>query len=410
MLSWFTHLGWRLELYYTPIPVAVPIILTTLLSLLSVSWVYFKMLRIAHDKHLVDRPDSRKLQEDPVPLTGGLCVFFGIIMATLLACCLMDCTGLIPILMGMSVMAFLGAIDDLISLTPRFRFIFEIFLILLFVYSGGGTIDSLHGLWGIGQFSSWFAVPFTVFACVGVINAVNMIDGVNGLSAGICIACSLLFGLAFYLSGDAPNSMLCFAMAAGLSPFILHNVVGRTSKMFIGNSGTMIMGTLMSWCVIQLLRSDGSMQWLEHQNDNLSLVALALAILSVLVADTLRVMFQRIAHGISPFQADRTHLHHILYLYSGSHSITALIEIFIVVFITASLFLVWQLGFSIETQFCVVMVLTILFVWGGYLFLSHNIRRHTRMAIRLSRILSRTRQGEKAWWIAFQRWVDTPRF
>lgn len=385
------------------------ILITSILSMLSVAWIYFKMLHVAHDKNLVDNPDARKLQQQPVPIVGGLCVFFGVIVATLVASCLMDCTELVPILMAMSMMIFVGCLDDLIGLSPCLRFVAEVIILVAMIFGSDGCIDSLHGLWGIETYNWWVAVPLTVFAGVGIINAVNMIDGVNGLCSGICITCCCLFGYAFHRGGDAPNSMLCFAMAAALCPFLLHNVVGKTSKMFIGDAGTMSMGALMAWCVIQVLRSDGHAKWVEYQEQGMNIVAFTLAILSVPVFDTLRVMFMRMIRGGSPFKADKTHLHHMLYEYSSSHSITSLTEIFLDLIVCLAFAIAYKAELSIDMQLYVVIAMGVIFIWGSHAFMKRGIRLNTHLAYLMRRTMAKARQGEKSWWNKFQQWVDTPR-
>lgn len=385
------------------------ILIASCLSLLAVSWVYFKMLYIAHEKNLVDHPNSRKLQDQPVPFVGGLCVSFGILISVLFSCMLIDCTGLLPVLLALSIMLFIGCLDDLIGLSASLRLFFESFVVLALIFGGGGCIDSLHGLWGIQSFSWWIAVPLTVFACVGIINSINMIDGVNGLCSGICITCCCLFGYAFYCGDDYPNSMLCFVMASALFPFLLHNVAGKSSKMFIGNAGTMIMGVLMSWCVIQVLRTDSHARWWAYQEQGMNVVALTLAILSVPVFDTIRVMFMRILRGVSPFQADKTHLHHIIYEYCQSHSITSITEIVL----NLSTCLVFAIAFkaelSLDFQLYVVILFGAIFIWGAYAFMNRGIRLNTHLACVMRRQLAKARQGKKSWWNRFQIWVDTPK-
>ncbi len=385
------------------------ILFTSAISMLAVSWIYFKMLRIAREKNLVDQPNERKLQKQPVPLIGGLCVFFGVIVGTLVASCFMDCTELVPILMAMSMMLFLGSMDDLIGLSPSLRFCFEIFIMVALIYGGGGCIDSLHGLWGIDAFSWWIAVPLTVFAGVGVINAINMIDGVNGLCSGICITCCCLFGYAFFCGHDYPNSMLCFSMAAALCPFLVHNVVGKTSKMFIGDAGTMSMGALMAWCIIQVLRSDSHARWVDYQEQGMNVIALTLAILSVPVFDTLRVMTMRMVRGGSPFKADRTHLHHMLYDYSQSHSITSVTEIFLDLVVCLVFAIAYKANLSIDMQLYVVITMGVVFVWGIHAYLKRGLRLDTNLAYLMRRSMAKARQGEKSWWNRLQRWIDTPR-
>lgn len=383
--------------------------LTSFVSMLMTFWVYFKILAIAKAKNIVDNPDARKLQKRPIPVMGGISVFFGVICGTLFATCVCDCDVILPIILAMSMMLYIGAIDDIINLTPRNRIIIEVLAILGIIYSNGACIDSLQGLWGIEDFSWWIGVPLTVFAGVGIINAMNMIDGVNGLSSGLCITFSIMFGIAMFKGHDYPNAMLAFMYAGALMPFLIHNVLGKTSKMFIGDAGTMTMGILMTWYVIQMLRSDHTVQWSRYvDRPQLSLVALTLAILAVPIGDTLRVMFQRILKGQSPFKADKTHLHHMLINYSGSHSITSLMEISIAIAIV----IIWAIAFkthcSIDAQFYIVLAAAAILVWGTYAYLSFQNKRNSKTAFRIRRLLTKTRQGDKEWWAWLQKRIDTP--
>lgn len=382
---------------------------TAFVSMLMTFWIYFKILAIAKAKNLVDNPDARKLQKRPVPVMGGIAVFFGVLCGTLLATCIWECDSILPIVIAMSMMLYIGAIDDIIDLTPRNRIIIEVLAILGIIYGEGACIDSLHGLWGIETFSWWIGVPLTVFAGVGIINAMNMIDGVNGLSSGLCITFSIMFGVAMFRAHDYPNAMLAFVYAAALLPFLLHNVLGKTSKMFIGDAGTMTMGILMTWYVIQMLRDDHAFHWMRYVvGQQLSLVALTLAILAVPIGDTLRVMVQRIFKGQSPFKADKTHLHHMLLSYSDSHSLTSLMEIGIAILIAA----IWAIAFkthcSIDAQFYIVLISAAILVWGTYAYLSIQDKRDSTASFRIRKWLTKMRQGEKDWWNKLQRFIDTP--
>ena len=385
------------------------LLLASFVSMMMTFWVYFKILAIAKEKNLVDNPNARKLQKRPVPVMGGIAVFFGVICGTLFATCICDCDAVLPIILAMSMMLYIGAIDDIIDLTPLNRLIIEVLAVLGIIVSDGACIDSLHGLWGIETFSWCIGIPLTIFAGVGIINAMNMIDGVNGLSSGLCITFSLMFGIAMYKSYDYPNAMLAFVFAGALVPFLIHNVLGKTSKMFIGDAGTMTMGILMTWYVIQMLRSDHNPRWasyVEHQH--LSLVALTLAILAVPVGDTLRVMFRRITKGYSPFKADKTHLHHMLLNYSGSHSITSLMEISIAIIIVVIWLITYLYRLPLDAQFYIVLAAAAILVWGSYAYLSFQNKRNSKTAFRIRKWLSKTRQGDKEWWAWLQHFIDTP--
>lgn len=164
-------------------------VITLSLSSYAVHWVYFKILKIAKAKNIVDNPDARKLQKTPIPVMGGIAVFFGVLVGILAASALhlffIAHSDIFPVICAMSIMLYVGAMDDIVGLSTKSRFFIEIITILGLIYSSGCCVDTLRGLWGIYHFSWWIGVPLTVLTGVGIINAVNMIDGVNGLSSGV---------------------------------------------------------------------------------------------------------------------------------------------------------------------------------------------------------------------------------
>ncbi len=374
------------------------IILSSSVALLSVSLVHAKILKIAKARHLTDEPGERKQQQRPVPTLGGIAVFMGIICGLGIACTMADLTLIFPVVTMMATMLYIGTIDDIEGLSPLYRIIMEILAVLVLIYGSGMCIDNFNGLWGIYQIPWAIAVPLTVFAGVGIINAINMIDGVNGLSSGICIACSLYFGANFFHLGDIPNSVLAFTMAFSLMPFLVHNVFGSQSRMFIGDGGTMMMGILLTWFVIRYLSFYGIERGLPG---GLSPIANALSILSVPVFDTLRVMAMRIAQRRSPFSPDRMHLHHAFVDNGFSHAFTTVSEILIglVVFLTSNI--AYWLGFSTDIQLYVVILSGVVFVWGTYFILVGQKKN------RMFQIFAHSTHFErKGWWLAIQQWLD----
>lgn len=393
--------------------VSIQILISAIAAILAVNWAYFKILRIAKAKNIVDNPNARKLQKTPVPVLGGVVVFFGGVAGLLLGAGMewllhgasIQC--LFPIVCAMLIMIYTGAVDDIIGLPVKTRFVIEILTILMLIFGSGGCIDSLHGLWGIHDFSWWVAVPLTVFAGVGLINSINMIDGVNGLSSGLCILCSTLFGVAFIKVHDWPNSVLAFTMAASLLPFLLHNVFGKSSRMFIGDAGTMMMGLLMTWFTVSVLKSGSSLGMLAV-HDNVSMVAMSLAILSVPVFDTIRVMGWRIINGKSPFSPDKSHLHHILVRIGLSHSVTSLFEILLDLLIVVIWALSVKLHACLDLQLYIVVLSAVVMVWGIFFFLRWQEKRHTWLMHRMAHFGIRSHLGHKEWWLRLQKWLDSP--
>ena len=388
---------------------AITIVAAAIAAFIAVHWIYFKILCIAKDKNLVDNPDARKLQKTPIPVMGGIAVFFGVAFGIMAGYTAGGMLGvdydiiLLPVLAAMVVMLYVGALDDIRGLSPSSRLLIESLTMVGLIYAGGGCIDTFHGLWGIGSFSWWIAVPLTIFVGVGIINAVNMIDGVNGLSSTLCLLSSGLYGIVFLKSGDVANATLAFSMAAALVPFMIHNIFGLRSRMFIGDAGTMVMGLLLTWFTISLLKSDSPITFYEDAN-NVNLIAFALAVLCVPVFDTLRVMTMRMVRKKSPFHPDKTHLHHIFINVGVSHFITTVSEVLIMVVVVLTWFLSVLFGVSIDGQLYIVVAAA----WGTYAVLRYHASHHTKFLHALVNFSVKTHLGRTGWWKRFTAWLDAP--
>ena len=396
------------------------VLIAAIMALMAVRWIYFRILAIAKKKNVVDNPNARKLQKQPVPVMGGIAVFFGVLAGLLVGTSVyalpfllshepvdLPSSSLLSVLAAMGIMLYMGAIDDMIGLSAVKRLLIEMGVVLGLIMSSGGCIDTFRGMWGVGALSWWLAVPLTVFAGVGIINSINMIDGVNGLSSGICMTCSILFGVAFIRIMDWGNAVLAFSMAAALMPFFIHNVFGSKSRMFIGDAGTMVMGILMTWFTISTLRAPAMTEYYTPVVRT-NMVAMCLAILSVPVFDTLRVMIMRMLKGCSPFKADMTHLHHTFIQIGVSHSITALIEILIDVVIVGIWGVCVLLRVSLDWQLYIVLMAALLMVWGTYFFLHYHTVHQTALWQRMTQMSRKTHLGHTAWWLRFQAFLDSP--
>ena len=396
----------------TIIMITLQMMASALVALLAVNWIFPHILKIAKVKGLVDNPDTRKLQKVPVPVLGGLAVVFGLFAGYMTFVALQGQVSfyvpqrLMPVLLGVSIMLYVGSLDDILGLTPLSRIVTEALVMLGLIYGSGICVDSLHGLFGVGDFTWWIGVPLTVFAGVGIINAYNMVDGVNGLSSGLSITCSCLLGVLSYKRCDYFNAALAFCFAASLVPFLLHNVFGKRSKMFIGDGGTMVMGLLVSWFIMCVLTSENepTLTKLAEGNKVLGVVAMMVAIACVPVFDTLRVMTARMLRGTSPFHPDKTHLHHVFIAVGVSHSITALSEILINLIVVVIWFATYKAGLSVNAQFVAVIVSAVVLVWGMYFYLNRIVRHDINSWIRTFSL--KTHLGHTHWWLALQKWLD----
>lgn len=371
-------------------------------ALIAVIWIHPRLVKIAHMKNIVDNPNARKLQQTPVPVLGGVAVFFGIVIGLALTSGFAECMTLMPIIAAMLIMLYTGTMDDIMELSPWLRFAVEIGVVGLMIFTSHLSIDNFHGLWGLHQIPSSVAIPLTIFAAVGIINSMNLIDGVNGLSSGYCIMASGVFFAYFILIQNTPMTILAAVSVGSLLPFFFHNVFGKTSKMFIGDGGTLVMGVVMSTFVINILATESNTSTLPA---TFGLVPFTLAVMSVPIFDTLRVMLARMLRGTSPFHPDKTHLHHLFIGLGFSHAGTTVAIITLNAMVIGAQLLTWYLGGSIDLQLYVVIGCGALITAGIYLTMQRV--KDDSIIKRLARAIGRATHFErKGAFLMLQKIVD----
>lgn len=380
------------------------IIVPAILAFLGTLWIHPKVLKIAVMKDLVDNPDARKLQRRPIPNMGGAAVFFGIIIGLCSSQTILNSPNVFMLMAAMLIMLYIGIMDDILSLTPTLRFIIEILLICWLMYINKSSINCFYGVWDIATIPMWISIPLTIFACVGIINAINLIDGVNGLSSGFCFMSSILFAIMFYNLGNKEMMIIAISAAGAIIPFFLHNVFGNKTKMFIGDSGTLAIGTMISMFVISILKEDFAGTVLMVKG--VGLIPFLLAVLSIPVFDTLRVMSTRILNGKSPFSPDKTHLHHMFIDLGFSHTATTTSILSLNFIITATWFLSYKLGASIDMQLYIVLTLSILFTFGLYNYSQAQLKKDSKALHILQRIGKSINLEKKGIWEVIQRSID----
>ncbi|MBQ5887990.1 MAG: undecaprenyl/decaprenyl-phosphate alpha-N-acetylglucosaminyl 1-phosphate transferase [Bacteroidaceae bacterium] len=380
------------------------IIIPALLAFLGTLWIHPKVLKIAILKNIVDNPDARKLQRNPVPVMGGVAVFFGIVIGLCSSKAIFDSANTFMLISAMMIMLYIGTMDDIIDLSPSSRFLVEIAVIAWLMYASKSSMNCFWGLWGIDTIPTIASYALTIFAAVGIINAINLIDGVNGLSSGFCFMSSVLFAIFFYTSGNNVMTTLAISAAGAIVPFFLHNVFGQSSKMFIGDGGTLVIGTMMAMFVMNILGENSGHAALEAKG--MGLIPFTLAVLSIPVFDTLRVMSTRILHKKSPFHPDKTHLHHMFIDLGFSHIGTTVSILSLNFLIVVAWFVSYKLGASIDAQLYIVVALSILATFVLYLYAQRLIAKESKRLNCFKRIAKALHIEKKGIWRTLQRIMD----
>ena len=380
------------------------IIIPALLAFLGTLWIHPKVLKIAILKNIVDNPDARKLQRNPVPVMGGVAVFFGIVIGLCSSKAIFDSANTFMLISAMMIMLYIGTMDDIIDLSPSSRFLVEIAVIAWLMYASKSSMNCFWGLWGIDTIPTNASYALTIFAAVGIINAINLIDGVNGLSSGFCFMSSVLFAIFFYTSGNNVMTTLAISAAGAIVPFFLHNGFGQSSKMFIGDGGTLVIGTMMAMFVMNILGENSGHAALEAKG--MGLIPFTLAVLSIPVFDTLRVMSTRILHNKSPFHPDKTHLHHMFIDLGFSHIGTTVSILSLNFLIVVAWFVSYKLGASIDAQLYIVVALSILATFVLYLYAQRLIAKESKRLNCFKRIAKALHIEKKGIWRTLQRIMD----
>jgi UDP-N-acetylmuramyl pentapeptide phosphotransferase/UDP-N-acetylglucosamine-1-phosphate transferase len=257
---------------------------------------------------LVDKPNERKVHAAPIPNLGGIGIFLGYMVATI--GWMVYYGGSIEaafILYGIMTLFVMGIIDDQIDMKASIKFLIQIGVAVL-IASAGTRITNLNGLFGIYEMHIVLQYGLTVLLLVGLVNAFNLIDGVNGLAGGIAFIDAIIMGVLLYNPLSILISLLAFGMAGALLGFLLFNF--GTAKIFMGDTGSLIIGYILAVLGVLTIKVGTSDDGFIGDNDGLTIIVVGILILPVF--DTLRVFIQRISKRKSPFSPDKTHIHHLL--------------------------------------------------------------------------------------------------
>lgn len=273
------------------------------------------IVRISNEKHLYDEPNERRINKTVVPNLGGVAIFIGISIATLLSLHQLEFIEFRYIQASLIILFFIGIKDDILIISARKKLIAQIICALILVVPGGIRFTSLHGILGFQEIGYVFSVIISLLAIVAIINATNLVDGIDGLAASIGIFSSIIFGAKFLVTDNEDYAILCSAIIGSLLAFLWYNVRGTTYKIFLGDTGSLILGLLIA---IQVIQYNEFALGTTPQEIAFSPI-FSLAILATPLADMIRVFFLRIAKGKSPFAPDLGHIHHRLLRLGFSH-------------------------------------------------------------------------------------------
>lgn len=273
------------------------------------------IIKIAHVNKLYDRPDDRKMHGESISSLGGIAMFTGLVLTLLLNSDFDKLNVQMQYYLAAFFILFLiGVIDDIFVLKAWKKILGQIVVTGIITFKAHLLITNLQGFLGIGDLSHTASLILTFFTILLLINAFNLIDGVDGLAASLGFLACLLFGIYFLLTEQTAYVVLSFSMCGALLAFLIYNF--PPARIFMGDSGSTLIGLVTAILAIRFVQPATSIP-VDLQLH--SAPAIAFGFLLIPLLDVLRVFMLRISKRKSPFAPDRTHLHHMLQNKGYSH-------------------------------------------------------------------------------------------
>ena len=283
------------------------ILLSAALAFLITFFAIPVIIQVAKDKKLFDEPDERKVHKNVIPTLGGLGIFAGFIIATLMGVPSGITSELQYFAAAATVIFFLGIKDDIFVLSASKKFIGQLIAAGIIIKFGGIQISNMHGFLGIYEIPHIASIIISLFTIIVITNSFNLIDGVDGLAGSLGLLTTLVFGVYFFYAGQLTYAVMALALSGSIIGFLIYNF--SPAKIFMGDTGSLLLGLINSILVIKFINVAGN----PASNFPIEAApAIGFSILMIPLFDTLRVFALRILDRRSPFSPDRTHVHHFL--------------------------------------------------------------------------------------------------
>ena len=336
---------------------------TYLIGLVSFAFGFLGLpivVRIAKAKGFVVRPNKRMSHTGEVPNIGGLCIYVSVMFSYLL----FDFSQITSnqfFLIGIAAIMVIGFVDDVLVLSPLTKLLGEAFAGIALIGFGDLRITHLHGIFGIGEIGVVPSYLISLFVLIAIINAINLIDGVDGLASGLGMLYCLFFAVYFHLVGSTSWSILAICMIGALAVFFIYNVFGKKGKIFMGDSGSLLLGYLITAFVFRFCEQNAYHVVPEVYHMSAA-PAVAICVLTIPIFDTIRVSITRIKQHRSPFQPDKNHIHHLLLRAGLNHIQTTcvLLSVSVLFLGLAVLGRNWNIWLLLFADFALATALTLL--------------------------------------------------
>jgi len=330
----------------------VALIISFIIVMLSVP----PILRVARAKELFEPFGIRKVHKQLIPPLGGIAIFISFILSTIITTDGSSLLLLKYIIASVVLVFFVGLKDDLVTISARKKLVVQVVAAIILIVLGNIRFTNFHGILGIYHIDYITSIVISLFAIIVITNAFNLVDGIDGLASGLAMLAATVLGVWFYLAGYFQLSIISFALIGSLAGFFLFNVFGHSNKLFMGDSGSLIIGVVISTLIIQF----NELNIVKTTPFAIGAApAVSFAIVIVPLIDTLRVMAIRISENKSPFLPDKNHIHHrLLKLFENHLKVTVTLVSANGLLIVLALFLN-DMSFNINLQILTIFIVGI---------------------------------------------------
>ncbi len=263
------------------------------------------LIKVAFKLNWIDNPNERKVHTNAIPTLGGVGIVGGLLLSFSIYLFQFPLNESLGLFLVIAILMAIGIYDDLYEISAKKKLIMQLLLggIVCFL---GYRIDSLFGIFGIYEIPIVFQYIITILFISGFINAFNFIDGIDGLAGGIALMNAVVFGLLFSYAGNEFFALWAFGLAGACAAFLCYNI--NPAKIFMGDTGSTVIGLLLALMGIKIIQL-GNIDALPLLN-NIYIAVIGILILPIY--DIFRTIFHRLMRKQSPFQPDKTHIHHLL--------------------------------------------------------------------------------------------------
>lgn len=366
----------------------ISIIISIVASFITTYLIIPQIVHVAREKKLFDEPNYRKLNKKVIPTMGGIGIFIGFTVSSILSM-QKTISPEIPFIYAASlIMLFMGLKDDIVTIPARKKFLIQMGTAGILVTLGNFRIDYLYGLFSIEELPYWASVQLTFLIFLFLINAFNLIDGIDGLAGGLACIISGFLGIWFFMAGHLDYAILSCALCGSLIAFLRFNLVEGKNKIFMGDTGSLLLGVIIAAIIIKYINFN------LYAPENLysgQAPLFALALLIVPATDTLRVFMIRLYNRKSPFTPDMNHVHHIL-VKSGLSHLKA--SSFLILYTIGFLLLAINLQFYLPLTINFLLFLSISFSVVGLLAMRNQQAKKEHLP-KMIILKNRVREGEE---------------